>query len=35
MSITVGEYLLVRLKEFGIKHLLGVPGDYNLGVLAT
>ncbi|MBV9615114.1 MAG: alpha-keto acid decarboxylase family protein [Ktedonobacteraceae bacterium] len=29
--ITVGDYLLYRLKEMGIKHIFGVPGDYNLG----
>src|SRR3990170_7730436 len=28
--ITISEYLLLRLKEFGIKHVFGVPGDYNL-----
>jgi len=31
--ITIGNYLLVRLKEFGIAHLLGVPGDFNLAFL--
>lgn len=33
MQITIGDYLLKRLKELGIKHVLGVPGDYNLGFL--
>lgn len=32
-TCTVGEYLLLRLKEIGIKHIFGVPGDYNLGFL--
>jgi branched-chain-2-oxoacid decarboxylase len=32
-SLTVGEYLLLRLRELGVKHLFGVPGDYNLGFL--
>ena len=30
MQITIGDYLLTRLKELGIDHILGVPGDYNL-----
>jgi TPP-dependent 2-oxoacid decarboxylase len=33
MSTTVGEYLLQRLRELGVRHLFGVPGDYNLGFL--
>jgi indolepyruvate decarboxylase len=33
MKITVGDYLISRLKEVGIKHIFGVPGDYNLGFL--
>lgn len=33
MKITVGDYLLKRLKEIGINHVFGVPGDYNLGFL--
>lgn len=28
--ITLGQYLLLRLKELGIQHIFGVPGDYNL-----
>ena len=32
MSIyTVGDYLLGRLQELGVRHLFGVPGDYVLG----
>jgi len=30
-EITVGEYLLGRLKEIGADHLFGVPGDFVLG----
>lgn len=30
---TVGDYLLARLQEVGVKHLFGVPGDYNLQFL--
>ena len=30
MKITIGDYLLKRLKEFNVKHIYGVPGDYNL-----
>ncbi|MHB9155823.1 MAG: alpha-keto acid decarboxylase family protein [Endomicrobiales bacterium] len=30
-DITVGEYLLARLKEIGVDHLFGVPGDFVLG----
>jgi indolepyruvate decarboxylase len=29
----VGDFLLRRLKEAGIRHLFGVPGDYNLALL--
>ncbi len=31
--ITVAEYLLIRLKEIGVDHLFGVPGDFVLGFL--
>jgi indolepyruvate decarboxylase len=30
---TVGDYLLARLAEIGIRHVFGVPGDYNLAFL--
>jgi indolepyruvate decarboxylase len=30
---TIGDFLLRRLKEAGIRHLFGVPGDYNLELL--
>ncbi len=32
-KITIGNYLLARLKELGIAHLIGVPGDFNLAFL--
>jgi indolepyruvate decarboxylase len=31
--MTIGDLLLRRLKEAGIRHLFGVPGDYNLALL--
>ncbi|CBG39488.1 alpha-keto acid decarboxylase family protein [Helicobacter mustelae] len=33
MKISIGQYLLNRLKDYGIEHIFGVPGDYNLGFL--
>ena len=33
MKMTIGEYLLDRLKAYKIEHIFGVPGDYNLGLL--
>ena len=30
-EFTVAEYLLARLKEIGVDHLFGVPGDFVLG----
>jgi len=30
---TIGDYLLTRLREAGIGHLIGVPGDFNLAFL--
>lgn len=32
-SIPIGDYLLTRLREAGIGHLIGVPGDFNLAFL--
>jgi TPP-dependent 2-oxoacid decarboxylase len=32
-QMTIGEFLLRRLKEAGVRHLFGVPGDYNLELL--
>lgn len=33
MKQTIGNFLLRRLEEAGIRHLFGVPGDYNLELL--
>ena len=33
VTMTVGEFLLRRLREAGIGHLFGVPGDFNLELL--
>ena len=33
MRITIGDYLIERLKELDIRHVLGVPGDFNLQFL--
>ncbi|WP_104639066.1 alpha-keto acid decarboxylase family protein [Helicobacter bizzozeronii] len=33
MQTTIGQYLLDRLKSYGVQHLFGVPGDYNLAFL--
>ena len=30
MKMSIGNFLLRRLEEAGIRHLFGVPGDYNL-----
>jgi indolepyruvate decarboxylase len=32
-DFTVGDYLLTRLAGIGIRHLFGIPGDYNLAFL--
>jgi len=32
-TMKIGEFLLRRLKEAGVRHLFGVPGDYNLELL--
>jgi len=31
--MTIGDFLLRRLEEASLRHLFGVPGDYNLGLL--
>jgi indolepyruvate decarboxylase len=31
--MTIGDFLLRRLEEAGVRHLFGVPGDYNLTLL--
>jgi indolepyruvate decarboxylase len=33
MTMIVGEFLLRRIREAGIAHAFGVPGDYNLELL--
>jgi indolepyruvate decarboxylase len=33
VSISIGEYLLARLSELGVRHMFGVPGDFNLWFL--
>jgi indolepyruvate decarboxylase len=33
MKQSIGDFLLRRLKEAGVQHLFGVPGDYNLELL--
>ncbi len=32
-TMTVGDFLLRRLQEAGLRHLFGVPGDFNLELL--
>lgn len=32
-TTTVGEFLITRLKQAGVRHLFGVPGDFNLEFL--
>ena len=32
-QMKIGDFLLRRLEEAGIRHLFGVPGDYNLTLL--
>ena len=33
-ELTVGDYLINRLKALGVRHVFGVPGDYALGFYA-
>ena len=33
MKKSIGDFLLRRLQEAGIRHIFGVPGDYNLGLM--
>ncbi|MXV45010.1 alpha-keto acid decarboxylase family protein [Saccharibacter sp. 17.LH.SD] len=33
MQMTIGDFLARRLSEVGIRHLFGVPGDFNLSFL--
>ena len=32
-DITLGAYLIERLREVGVRHVFGVPGDYVLGLM--
>jgi indolepyruvate decarboxylase len=32
-TMTIGEFLLRRIREAGVEHAFGVPGDYNLELL--
>src|SRR5215467_1697973 len=32
-QMKIGDFLLRRLEEAGVKHLFGVPGDFNLELL--
>jgi len=31
MTTTVGQHLITRLRELGVRHVFGIPGDYILG----
>ena len=33
LTMTVGPFLLQRIREAGVGHAFGVPGDYNLELL--
>ncbi|QGU08662.1 Indole-3-pyruvate decarboxylase [Corynebacterium occultum] len=33
MRITIGEFLISRLKQIGVTEIIGVPGDFNLNFL--
>src|SRR5215475_1705018 len=33
MKQSIGDFLLRRLQEAGIRHIFGIPGDYNLGLM--
>src|SRR5215813_5198011 len=33
MKQSIGNFLLRRLQEVGIRHIFGVPGDYNLELM--
>jgi indolepyruvate decarboxylase len=33
MRQSIGDFLLRRLQEAGVRHIFGVPGDYNLGLM--
>jgi indolepyruvate decarboxylase len=33
MKMSIGDFLLRRLQEAGVRHIFGVPGDYNLAFM--
>lgn len=33
MKMTIGKFLLLRLRQIGVRHVFGVPGDFNLQLL--
>ena len=33
MKMKIGEFLLLRLRQIGVRHVFGVPGDFNLQLL--
>lgn len=33
MKMTIGEFLFLRLRQLGVSHVFGVPGDFNLQLL--
>jgi hypothetical protein len=33
MTVKVGEFVLRRIREAGVQHAFGVPGDFNLEFL--
>lgn len=33
MKMTIGHFLFRRLREIGVSHIFGVPGDFNLQLL--
>lgn len=32
-TVTVGQYLALRLRELGVRHIFGLPGDFNLALI--
>jgi len=35
MNTTVGRHILARLRQAGVSHIFGVPGDFALGLFDT
>lgn len=33
LDVRIGDYLLTRLEQLGVRYIFGVPGDFNLGFL--